>query len=222
MKRLRKNLSGNLQRLTFCTARSAPAPGAEKRFMTVDAFATLLLKLRPWTDYLYFHLMGCAIRSLGISSSRGRCGLQGDSLPTAPCWKKKREILVECPGLRKVNISLTPLKQTTFPSPSKRTFPDASPSDRRRRGNFWSCTACGTAAVRNSETRKFLSAMERAFPRHGRAAPGTQIARRVYLNTGDNSTGRIFPPPTAGTRFCHGLRGSGGYTVRRHRCPLLS
>ena len=43
-----------------CNLRCGFCPGTkrEKRFLTEAEFSALLPKLRSWTDYLYFHLMG--------------------------------------------------------------------------------------------------------------------------------------------------------------------
>ena len=44
----------------LCNLSCAFCPGTkrQKRAMTEDEFTALLPKLRPYTDYLYFHLMG--------------------------------------------------------------------------------------------------------------------------------------------------------------------
>ena len=44
----------------LCNLSCAFCPGTKrkKKAMTEDEFAALLPKLRPYTDFLYFHLMG--------------------------------------------------------------------------------------------------------------------------------------------------------------------
>ena len=44
----------------LCNLSCAFCPGTkrQKRAMTEEEFANLLPKLRPYTDFLYFHLMG--------------------------------------------------------------------------------------------------------------------------------------------------------------------
>ena len=148
---------------TFC-----PGTRREKRFMTADEFATLLPKLRPWTDYLYFHLMGeplCHPELAEFLRLAGDAGFKVILTTNGTLLEEKREI----------------------------------PSGRRRRGNFWLFTACGTAAVRNSETRKFSAPWNGRSPLHGTCSPGARRSPNVSIwNTATNSTGLTSPPPTAG------------------------
>ena len=57
MKRFRKIY---LEISNVCNLKCAFCPGTtrEKRIMTEEEFRTLLPKLQPYTDFLYFHLMG--------------------------------------------------------------------------------------------------------------------------------------------------------------------
>ena len=213
MKRLRKIY---LEISNVCNLHCTFCPGTrrEKRFMTADEFATLLPKLRPWTDYLYFHLMGeplCHPELAEFLRLAGKAGFRVILTTNGTLLEEKREILLS-----------TPSKQTTFPSPLKRTFPGVFPSGRRRRGNFWSFTACGTAVVRNSETRKFSAPWNGRSPLHGTCSPGARRSPNVSIwNTATNSTGLTSPPPTEGNApFATGCGIRLAYCA--HRCPLLS
>ena len=57
MKRFRKVY---LEISNLCNLKCAFCPGTKrkKHAMTQEEFASLLPKLRPWSDFLYFHLMG--------------------------------------------------------------------------------------------------------------------------------------------------------------------
>ena len=57
MKRFRKIY---LEISNICNLKCAFCPGTKrkKRSLTEDEFRSLVPKLRPYTDYLYFHLMG--------------------------------------------------------------------------------------------------------------------------------------------------------------------
>ena len=57
MKRFRKVY---LEISNICNLKCSFCPGTKrkKHAMTEPEFESLLHKLRPWTDFLYFHLMG--------------------------------------------------------------------------------------------------------------------------------------------------------------------
>ena len=57
MKRFRKVY---VEISNICNLKCAFCPGTQraKKTMTEEEFRALLPKLQPWTDYLYFHLMG--------------------------------------------------------------------------------------------------------------------------------------------------------------------
>ena len=108
MKRLRKIY---LEISNVCNLHCTFCPGTrrEKQFMTVEAFSSLLPKLRPWTDYLYFHLMGeplCHPELAEFLRLAGEAGFKVILTTNGTLLEEKREILLNAPGLHKVNISL--------------------------------------------------------------------------------------------------------------------
>lgn len=108
MKRLRKIY---LEISNVCNLHCTFCPGTrrEKRFMTADEFATLLPKLCPWTDYLYFHLMGeplCHPELAEFLRLAGDAGFKVILTTNGTLLEEKREILLNAPALHKVNISL--------------------------------------------------------------------------------------------------------------------
>lgn len=89
---------------SFC-----PGTKREKRFMSTDEFALLAEKIRPHTDYLYFHLMGEPLlhpelcKLLLISAE---LGFKVIITTNGTLLEKKGEILLDSPAVHKVNISL--------------------------------------------------------------------------------------------------------------------
>ena len=77
--------------------------------MTEDEFSDLLPKLRPYTDFLYFHLMGEPLlhphleRFLALA---GEAGFKVILTTNGTLLRKKMEILRNAPALHKINISL--------------------------------------------------------------------------------------------------------------------
>lgn len=91
-------------RCDFC-----PGTGREKRFLSLVEFSLLAEKLRPHTDFLYFHVMGEPLLHPLLPEFLARAGelgfrviltTNGTLLPAC------REILLAARALHKVNVSL--------------------------------------------------------------------------------------------------------------------
>ena len=94
------NLSCN-----FC-----PKTGRELKFMDEEAFTHIAEAVKPHTDYIYFHLMGEPFlnpklgRFLEISSEKG---LRVNITTNGTLINSVKDILMDSPALRQVNISLS-------------------------------------------------------------------------------------------------------------------
>ena len=107
MKRFRKIY---LEISNVCNLNCAFCPGTRRKpaVMQEDAFCRLLDRLRGWTDYLYFHLMGEPLchpyleKYLALAAADFKVILttNGTLLP------QKQDMLLSAEGLHKVNISL--------------------------------------------------------------------------------------------------------------------
>lgn len=179
--------------------------------MTVNEFATLLPKLRPWTDYLYFHLMGeplCHPELAAFLRLAGDAGFKVILTTNGTLLEEKREILLNAPALHKVNISLHAFEANDLSVPFETYLSRCFSFGQAAEGKFlvvYRLWNGGGAEQRNPE---ILSAMERAFPAPWDVQPrGTQIAQRVYLEYGDKFDWPDLSAPDGGERaFCHGLR----------------
>ena len=115
MKRLRKIY---LEISNVCNLHCTFCPGTrrEKQFMTVEAFSSLLPKLRPWTDYLYFHLMGeplCHPELAEFLRLAGEAGFKVILTTNGTLLEEQLPGLLAA-GLTGVNISLDTLNERTF------------------------------------------------------------------------------------------------------------
>lgn len=89
---------------SFC-----PGTKREKRFMSTDEFAVLAKKIRPYSDYLYFHLMGEPLlhpKLCKLLETAAELGFKVIITTNGTLLDKKGEALLESPALHKVNISL--------------------------------------------------------------------------------------------------------------------
>ena len=108
MKRFRKVY---LEISNRCNLRCAFCPGTKRKSGAMDAlhFAAALQKLRPYTDYLYFHLMGeplCHPNLEQYLSLAAEAGFKVILTTNGTLLSSRQDILLNAPALHKINISL--------------------------------------------------------------------------------------------------------------------
>jgi radical SAM protein with 4Fe4S-binding SPASM domain len=195
----------NLQ-CSFC-----PGTTREGKMMEEEEFASLMPKLRPWTDYLYFHLMGEPLmhpkldRFLAIA---GEYGFRVILTTNGTLLEKRQEILLNAPALHKVNISLHSFEAN-----------DAGVSMEHYLN---ACFSYGIAASGkkitvyrlwnrggiDSQNSKILKRMKLSFPEEWIEQPrGTCLADKVFLEYGDKfDWPSLNAEESSGKSFCYGLR----------------
>ena len=196
-----------------CNLSCAFCPGTKrkKKVMTEAEFCMLLPKLRPWTDFLYFHLMGEPLCHPNLESFLRIAGdLRFKVILTTngTLLKKQQEVLLASDSLHKVNISLHAFEANDLQVPFKTyldecfTFGKAAEGQKIVVFRLWNH---GGADQRNAE---ILAAMEEAFPKpwiEGRK--GIRIGERVFLEYGDKFDWPDLNAEDHGNQvFCYGLR----------------
>ena len=91
-----------------CNLRCSFCPGTARPLgaMTEGDFARLLPKLRPYTDFLYFHLMGeplCHPQLGRFLELAGEAGFRVILTTNGTLLPRLREVLLGAPALHKVN-----------------------------------------------------------------------------------------------------------------------
>ncbi len=197
----------------ICNLRCAFCPGTARpaHAMTEAEFAALLPKLRPWTDYLYFHLMGeplCHPKLGRFLELAGEAGFRVILTTNGTLLSKCQEVLLASPALHKVNISLHAFEANDLSIPFDAylqqcfSYGQAAQGKKLTVFRLWNQ---GGADARNGE---ILQAMEAAFPTPWKVERrGTRIGDRVYLEYGDKFDWPELTAPEVGERvFCYGLR----------------
>ena len=166
-----------------CNLSCSFCPGTKRPPKVMDevTFSALLPKLRPWTDYLYFHLMGeplCHPLLETLLRLAGDAGFKVILTTNGTLLQKHQSMLLQSPGLYKVNISLHAFEANDL------QVPFASYLE--------GCIACGPAADRNHSTVRSWTPWSAGFP-----SPGCRSAGASALDSGSIwgmaivSTGRI-------------------------------
>jgi len=197
----------------ICNLNCQFCPGTRRKpaVMTEEELSILLPKLRPWTDYLYFHLMGeplCHPKLSTFLNIADHHGFKVILTTNGTLLNKHQEILLASPALHKINISLHAFEANDLSVPFE-TY-------------LQQCFACGKAAEgrklvvyrlwnqggADQKNSAILAAMETYFPKPWiQERKGIRIGNRVYLEYGDKFD---WPDLTAEDQghqvFCYGLR----------------
>ena len=197
----------------ICNLSCAFCPGTKRtpKVMTQAELAVLLSKLRPWTDYLYFHLMGeplCHPQLETFLQAAKDHGFKVILTTNGTLLEKQKHMLLSSPALHKVNISLHAFEANDLSIPFETflqqcfSFGKAAENKKLVVFRLWNQ---GGAEEKNAE---ILREMERHFPRPWvQERKGTRIGNRVYLEYGDKFDWPDLNAEDHGNQvFCYGLR----------------
>ena len=197
----------------ICNLRCAFCPGTQRtpRVMTEAEFSSLLPKLRPYSDYLYFHLMGeplCHPQLERFLQLAGDAGFKVILTTNGTLLQKNTDILLRSEALHKVNISLHAFEANDLAVPFADylqqcfRFGQASAGRKLVTYRLWNQ---GGQDARNEE---ILAAMAQHFPDPWiQERRGTRIADRTYLEYGDKFDWPDLSAADGGEAvFCYGLR----------------
>lgn len=202
-----------LEITNVCNLSCAFCPGTrrEKRFMSADGFAKLSAKLRPYTDYLYLHLMGEPLLHPELEEILRIAAGQGFHViitTNGTLLSTRADILLRSPAVHKVNVSLQSFEANTG-------------------GQFNSyVNQCAVFAKRAGESGKLCvlrlwnkngmdelngdieSVLAKHFSKPWRESRDSlALADKVWLEPGEKFDWPDMTAPDGGERhFCYGLR----------------
>ena len=197
----------------ICNLSCAFCPGTKrkKKAMTEDEFSFLLPKLRLYSDYLYFHLMGeplCHPLLERFLALAGDAGFKVILTTNGTLVSKKQQILLSAPGLHKVNISLHAFEANDLSIPFEEYLHGCFSFGKAAEGNkivvyrLWNN---GGADARNQQ---ILDCMETFFPKPWKEdRRGVRLGDKVFLEYGDKFDWPDLTAPEGSCKvFCYGLR----------------
>ena len=91
-------------RCSFC-----PETSRAKKLMGIDEFSYIVSQIKPFTDYIYFHLMGEPFLNTNLKAMLdicGEAGLKVNITTNGTLINKVSDTLLNAPALRKVSFSL--------------------------------------------------------------------------------------------------------------------
>ena len=171
----------------LCNLSCAFCPGTKrkKHAMTVEEFSQLLPKLRPYADYLYFHLMGEPLLHLHLGEFlrlAGEAGFRVILTTNGTLLSKQMSTLLDSPALHKVNISLHAFEANDLSVPFEEYLRGCFAFGKAAEGKVLTVYRLWNQGGADAKNREILSAMEQFFPQPWTAERrGTRLGNRVYL-----------------------------------------
>ena len=197
----------------ICNLSCRFCPGTKRKAgrMTEEVFRTLLPKLRPYTDFLYFHLMGEPLlhpeleRFLQLA---GDAGFKVILTTNGTLLKKQQPVLLVAEGLHKINISLHAFEANDLAVPFEEYLADCFAFGKAMEGKKLTVYRLWNQGGEDKQNDTILQKMERYFPRPWVVERhGTRIGERVYLEYGDKFDWPDLNAPEGSEKvFCYGLR----------------
>jgi len=197
----------------LCNLNCAFCPGTKRlpRRMTPEEFTRLAPKLRPYTQFLYFHLMGEPLchpqleEFLQIAHSHGfRVILttNGTLLP------RQQALLLSAPALHKINISLHAFEANDLHVPFEDYLADCFAFGQAAKGEKLVVYRLWNQGGADQRNKEILTALRGAFPEPWTVErQGTRLADHTYLEYGDKFDWPDLTAAEGSNRvFCYGLR----------------
>ena len=197
----------------LCNLSCAFCPGTKRSpgRMTPEDFAKLLPKLRPYTDYLYFHIMGEPLCHPHLAEFLEMAHAQGFRViitTNGTLLAKQQEMLLSAPGLHKINISLHAFEANDLAVPFEEYLADCFRFGKAAEGKKLVVYRLWNKGGADAKNEEILSAMEKVFPKPWVVENrGTRIADRVFLEYGEKFDWPDLGAPEGSEKlFCYGLR----------------
>ena len=197
----------------LCNLSCAFCPGTKrkKKAMTEDEFAALLPKLRPYTDFLYFHLMGEPLchPKLGRFLELAHQACFKVLLTTnGTLLHEHQELLLASGGLHKVNISLHAFEANDLSVPFEEYLRRCLEFGKAAEGKVLVSYRLWNNGGADGLNDQILSALKQYFTEDWvQERRGIRIGNRVYLEHGDKFDWPDLNAADGGAAlFCYGLR----------------
>ena len=190
----------------FCPGTQRP-----KHAMTLDEFQDLIFKLRPYADYLYFHLMGEPLchKNLGTYlKEAGDAGFKVIITTNGTLLSRNSQVLLSSPGLHKVNISLHAFEANDLTIPFSEYLDGCFSFGKEAEGKKLIVYRLWNQGGSDDKNQEILCTMKKYFPVPWETkSRGIQIGNRVFLEYGDKFDWPDLKAPESHDRiFCYGLR----------------
>lgn len=196
-----------------CNLRCHFCPGTKRksRVMTENELKLHLSKLRPFSDFLYFHLMGeplCHPRLERFLELAGEAGFKVILTTNGTLLPDQQEMLLSSPALHKVNISLHAFEANDLDMPFDEYLRGCFAFGQAAEGKKLVVYRLWNQGGANGKNQQILEEMKKFFPKEWKTGrKGTAVGDHVFLEYGDKFDWPDLTAPEGGEQvFCYGLR----------------
>ena len=197
----------------LCNLRCAFCPGTKRapHRMTEEEFSALLPKIRPFSDYLYFHLMGeplCHPLLGRFLELAGQAGFKVILTTNGTLLSKMQDVLLAAPALHKVNISLHAFEANDLAVPFSEYLRGCFAFGKAAEGKCIISYRLWNGGGADELNGQILDTMAEVFPRPwAEERRGPRLGQKIYLEYGDKFDWPDLNAADNGERvFCYGLR----------------
>lgn len=210
MKRFRKVY---LEISNVCNLSCSFCPGTKRKphIMNEAEFAAIAEKLRPYTDFLYFHLMGeplCHPELPRFLEIAGGLGFKVILTTNGTLLSKHQNILINAPALHKVNISLHAFEANDLAVPFEKYLEDCFRFAVTAQGKIIVALRLWNHGGADRKNAEILEKLKHYFPEPWTTEKrGIRIGEKIYLEHGDKFDWPDLSVESENDRvFCYGLR----------------
>ena len=197
----------------LCNLKCSFCPGTKRpgRRMSVAEFSALMPKLRPYTDYLYFHLMGeplCHPDLREFLNIAGDHGFRVILTTNGTLLSKMQDVLLSTPALHKVNISLHAFEANVVGKSLEDYVRSCLEFGKASAGRKIVVYRLWNQGGKDALNDQILEQMHAAFPQEWeQQRQGIRIADKTFLEYGDKFDWPDLSAQEGSSRvFCYGLR----------------
>ena len=197
----------------LCNLRCAFCPGTKRapHRMTEEEFSALLPKIRPFSDYLYFHLMGeplCHPLLGRFLELAGQAGFRVILTTNGTLLSKMQDVLLSAPALHKVNISLHAFEANDLAVPFSEYLRGCFAFGKAAEGKCIISYRLWNGGGAEELNDQILDTMAEFFPQPwAEERRGPRLGQKIYLEYGDKFDWPDLNAADNGERvFCYGLR----------------
>ncbi len=188
-----------------------PGTGRPQKALNGAEFTALAEKIRPYTDYLYFHLMGeplCHPRLGEFLEISGNLGFRVILTTNGTLLQKHRQMLLNAPALHKVNVSLHAFEANDLAMPFGDYLRGCLDFGKAAQGEKLVSYRLWNQGGQDAKNEEILAALHQAFPQEwAQVRRGYRLADKIYLEPGDKFDWPDLSAPEGSDRvFCYGLR----------------
>lgn len=200
-----------ISNLCNLSCRFCPGTKRPKGRMDADRLSLILEKLKGYTEFVYFHLMGEPLlhpelpRFLELAEGYG---FKIILTTNGTLLGERKALLLSSPAVHKVNISLHAFEANDLSVPFETYVDGCLDYGKAAQGQKLTVFRLWNSGGEDKQNGLLLQKLEEAFPKPWKdGRKGIQIAPKVYLEPGEKfDWPDMSAPEEEGPYFCYGLR----------------